>query len=237
MVTRYAKIVGLSLLMAGVSFGAAKLDISTTLFDFGVIPQNGKVSHAFVIRSTGTDSLRITNVKPGCGCTKAPLSKEVIAPGDSTELEIIFTSSPSYRGESQKTTSVTCNDDERGTFSVRFKAKFNVAPDSAQPLQLSPWNVDWPLADRAKEVTIAARNVSTQPVQISIVDMPRGFLTATAPTAAIAPGASAPIKLKVDPQFRGDSFEKSITIECSDSAKTRFSVPIVLGKPTAQATK
>ena len=46
----------------------ARLEIDETSFDFGYIPQVCKVAHTYVMRASGTDSLKILNVKPGCGC-------------------------------------------------------------------------------------------------------------------------------------------------------------------------
>lgn len=43
----------------------AKVDVAQTDFDFGFIPSDAYVSHAFWLRSTGLDSLRILSVKPG----------------------------------------------------------------------------------------------------------------------------------------------------------------------------
>jgi hypothetical protein len=51
----------------------AKVYIEETNFDFGYIPGGEVVSHSYYLHSRGTDSLKILNVKPGCGCTKAPL--------------------------------------------------------------------------------------------------------------------------------------------------------------------
>lgn len=43
----------------------AKAFITETDFNFGYIPNNATVSHAFVVHSVGSDSLRILRVKPG----------------------------------------------------------------------------------------------------------------------------------------------------------------------------
>jgi len=226
------------LLTCGLSaaFAGAKLDIASTTFDFGVIPQVGKVSHTYYMKSTGSDSLRILGIKPACGCTKAPLEKEVVAPGDSTGVELIFTSSEAYRGRTEKKATVTCNDDERGSFLLRFTAKFNTVPDSARPIQLDPWSLEIAEAERAREMSIAVKNVSDQPLTLKTASLPLGFLKVTLPTAPIAPNGTATVKVQVDPKCKANAFEKSFTIECSDVQTTHFTVPVVLGKPTTAST-
>ena len=41
------------------------MTIPESVFDFGYVPQHSKISHVFWLHSTGTDSLKILNVKPG----------------------------------------------------------------------------------------------------------------------------------------------------------------------------
>lgn len=214
-------------------FAQARLEIDETNFDFGYIPQVCKVAHSYVMRASGTDSLKILNVKPACGCTKAPIKKEVVAPGDSTAVELIFTSIETYRGVVQKTATVTCNDDARGTFSIRFKTTINTDPDSARPAQLSPWNVDFSEATRSKEVDITVNNVSNEPITLALVSYPFEFINVTLPSGDIAPGKTGVIKVKIAPGCKESSFEKSFTFTTGRAADSkRYTVPVVLGKPT-----
>ncbi|MBU0982709.1 MAG: DUF1573 domain-containing protein [candidate division Zixibacteria bacterium] len=53
-------------LLAVASANAApRLTVPVSEFDFGYVPQNSNVSHTFWLHSTGDDTLRILNVKPG----------------------------------------------------------------------------------------------------------------------------------------------------------------------------
>ena len=45
--------------------GAPRLTMDESTFDFGFTPQNSTISHVFLLRSTGDDTLRILSVKPG----------------------------------------------------------------------------------------------------------------------------------------------------------------------------
>ena len=42
-----------------------KMSLPESVFEFGYVPQNSKISHVFWIHSTGTDSLKIVKVTPG----------------------------------------------------------------------------------------------------------------------------------------------------------------------------
>lgn len=215
----------------------AQLDIDDTHFFFGWIPNVCKVSHSYVMRSTGKDSLKILSVKPGCGCTKAPIEKEIVAPGDSTAVELIFTSAKEYYGSVQKTATVTCNDDARGTFQLRFKCLINTQPDTVKPAQLTPWMIDYTTADKAKENTVVVKNVSDKPLTLSLVSNPIKFLAITLPTGPIAPGKSGTIKVKILPTVNVTEFEKSFTFATGpETDAPRYTVPVTFNRP-AESTE
>jgi hypothetical protein len=52
-------------IIAGAAIAAPRLTINDSMFDFGYVPQNSKVSHIFWLYSTGDDSLKIVRVTPG----------------------------------------------------------------------------------------------------------------------------------------------------------------------------
>ena len=69
-----------------------QMQLSEDYFDFGFLPGDARVSHIFWLKNVGNDSLEIKRIQPGCGCTKAPLRKRLIAVDDSAKIEIIFSS-------------------------------------------------------------------------------------------------------------------------------------------------
>ena len=56
-------------------------------FNWGkVTPQDGRLAGQVYMTNTGTETMTITKVKPGCSCTSDSLEKDVLAPGDTTKL-------------------------------------------------------------------------------------------------------------------------------------------------------
>ena len=49
----------------GIADAQPKMSIPNSIFDFGFVPQNSKISHVFWLHSTGTDTLKILKVTPG----------------------------------------------------------------------------------------------------------------------------------------------------------------------------
>ena len=60
--------------------------------NFGQITEGQKVSTTFKFYNTGSDSVTLTEVKAGCGCTIPKWPKYAIAPGDSAEIMVTFNS-------------------------------------------------------------------------------------------------------------------------------------------------
>lgn len=100
--------------------------------DWGkVLQDNGPLKTKIKIKNTGDKLLEIYGVKPGCGCTTAPIDKKLIDPGDvatvSVELKIEKDSGPITKG-----IEFTTNDPKNDRISYLLKANVKV------PLEVFP---------------------------------------------------------------------------------------------------
>ena len=227
-----------TLTLGGIAFAQeaksanAKVFIEETTFDFGYIPGGEVVSHSYYLHSRGTDSLKILNVKPGCGCTKAPLKKDVVAVGDSANVELVFTSSKGGRGTVSKSATVTCNDNDRSNFQLTFKGITYDSPDSLRPLSLSNATIKIDAKARAKEAKLVVKNVSETNVRIHLVSHPSDYLKIDVPDSEIKPGKEKEIKIRINPLVNEEEFKKSFTFGVNDSAGTHYTIPVLLTKAT-----
>ncbi|MBD3258867.1 DUF1573 domain-containing protein, partial [candidate division GN15 bacterium] len=80
----------LVLATAGPILAQPAVSIGDGTMNFGRVYQKQTVTHHFWVRATGSDTVHITEIYPGCGCTEIPLEDSTIAPGDSIPLGIIF---------------------------------------------------------------------------------------------------------------------------------------------------
>ena len=69
---------------------APRLVCAEATFDFGSSQNTQEVRHVFVLKNEGSAPAIIERVRPGCGCTKAEASTNVIAPGGVGNVAIIF---------------------------------------------------------------------------------------------------------------------------------------------------
>lgn len=88
------------------------MEISPMEFDFGNIPKEVPVTTTFTIKNTGDKPLIVQDAKASCGCTVPKKPEEPIAPGESEEMEVTFTSKPNQAGQTiSKNITITANVD------------------------------------------------------------------------------------------------------------------------------
>lgn len=154
------------------------------------------------------------------------MKKQELAVGDSTELEIIF-STGQRRGPASKSPSIQTNEGPPQR-RVTIRANVIAQPDSTYPVVIKPYRV---YVSRAGEVEVDeskfnVSNVSDQDLEVSVVGQPPGYFQLDIPKTVKA-GESIECLVKVNPEFLADAFEKAITLEFSDLAHTRFTIPVV----------
>ncbi len=117
-----------------------KMEILNPEFDWGICTQRVNINHIFWIKSVGDETLRITHIKPGCGCTKAPIQDSVLAPGDSTMLQITM-NTRAFRGNTVKKPKITTNASDK---SVELRLILEPMPDATEirPVTVSSLKLD-----------------------------------------------------------------------------------------------
>jgi hypothetical protein len=98
---------------------APVIDFSTRVFEFGEITEGTKVEYLFKIMNKGKSDLLIRSVKASCGCTAANPTSNVVKPGTSTDLKVIFDSTAKL-GMQNKTITIISNDPNTSTSILRI---------------------------------------------------------------------------------------------------------------------
>jgi len=218
----------ISVLVGNVLAAEPAIDMPEHVFNFGFVSRKVEVTHPFIIRNTGEDSLHILEVKPGCSCTQAPLEKSSLAPGDSTYTEIIFNTGR-YTGTIVKNTSIKSADQPL----QRIQIKAFVLPNrrEGRPLAIKPMEVD--LDEHRPDdpsqpwaVRITVRNNGDEPVSIRTVATPTEFFEIFVPHETVPPDSTAYLELKLDDRILNRALKKSFTIAVDDSAATRYTVAV-----------
>ena len=217
----------------------AKITFDEESFNFGFVPQgNTKLIHKFHLKNTGTDTLRITRVRPTCGCTAAPLEKKVLAPGEETYIKVIFRTR-GYKRRTTKAVKVMSNDPNRPIVSLRFTANFDTTRwndvSKGPRIKQDPLILDLGKGkDFKSKATVVIRNLSDKKLTLKVVDYTDDVLKEVKLKKTTLKGNG---KVKLQVKVRDDydinkPVQASITIAAYDksgSEVTRITIPVVGG--------
>ncbi|TAL68083.1 MAG: DUF1573 domain-containing protein [Bacteroidetes bacterium] len=90
-----------------------------------VKPKESPLNAKIQLKNAGTDTLVISNVKPGCGCTTAPLDKSKLGPNEVGTLDVKLNIS-NRPGAVTKTISISSNDPKTPNSTLFLKAEVQV---------------------------------------------------------------------------------------------------------------
>ena len=153
------------------------------------------------------------------------MEKDVIAVGDSTRLEIIF-STKRYRGQSRKRPNIQTNEGPPDKY-VSISANVVQRPDSTYPIIINPYKIDMSqfTKKKIKKAKFKITNVSDQKLNLSMVALPKELMEIKLPKS-IDPGKTAEAEVKLHKDKLEESFHKSFTFEMDDEESSRFTIPI-----------
>lgn len=160
-------------LMSTFAFAQPKLELECgSTYDWGKIKAKDSPAKANIkFFNKGDEMLKIYGVKPGCGCTTAPLDKDSIQPGDYATLSVSLRIS-SYTGAVSKSITIRSNDPEKRTTILYIKAQVMRA------ITLSPRFMNFAKAfvGETSNAKITVSNSTDKDITIKEIEIsPEGF--------------------------------------------------------------
>jgi hypothetical protein len=149
--------------------------------DWGRLDPKQTTEPAFELKATipvanvGTDTLKILDVHPSCGCTTAPILDSVLAPGEETAIEVSMVA-PITNGRITKYITITTNEPVDAAHSLEITA------DIQRPVQLSGsyigFNKGFAGSEIQGEFSISNKSPDTLLISDGIVEYDGRFVTA-----------------------------------------------------------
>jgi len=115
---------------------AGCLEVCEALHDFGEIWDVAPVRYIYQLRNPSAKSISIVEMRPGCSCTKATLSKYTIAPGETIDLDVTF-NPRGMTGRQTKDVSLVTTDPAAQIVKVAFTSMIKVFA-SSNPRFINP---------------------------------------------------------------------------------------------------
>jgi len=149
----------------------------------------------------------------------------VLAVGDSTRLEIIF-STKTYRTRVTKRPRITTNEGQEASF-VEITAQVTPRPDSTYPIIIGPYKLDLSqYTDKViSEKEFELHNISDQELQIKLIDWAHEYFKVDMPES-IKPDQTVRGKIVLKDAALEENFTKSLTFEVNDQKNTRYTIPV-----------
>jgi len=206
------------------SNSSPRIELSEKSWDFGHVPREIKVSHIFLIKNSGTDTLVISRVRSDCGCTHTPLSKSRVPPNQTAELELIF-NPLKFRGQISKAVSIVCNDTSGSSTDIAFTAQVGLENPM---VKLNPQGILFGELTPAQKLTknVRVRNTSGTAISISVVQNPRDFIVCQIEKTELSADESADIYFHTNPPLPTGLFRTSLTLDFIGSDKIRCTIPV-----------
>lgn len=104
-----------------VSQPAELIKANVTNYDFGKIVQGKPVTYDFIITNTGTEALKLDDVHASCGCTTPLWSKDAIAPGATSKINVGF-NALAY-GPFEKTITIAYNNGQSKLLTIKGEVR------------------------------------------------------------------------------------------------------------------
>lgn len=203
----------------------ARLEISEYHWEFGDVPAGVKVQHNFVLKNTGTDPLEIPKVRSSCGCSTAPLLKNRLEPGETTDLVLTFNTG-NYRGKVQKTLTVHSSDPDNEQVKLTFAATVSNPDLKVEPEPQKVNFVQLYFGEKSKK-KVALINKTEAPLKLTLVESPvDDFLKLKMKEEMLKPGESLEAEVELSKEAPLGAFKSSFTVEASGGEIQRVTIPI-----------
>jgi hypothetical protein len=137
-------------------------------YDWGKVkPKDSPLKTKVLVKNTGNEDLKILNVKPSCGCTAAPIDKNILKPNETATIDLSFNVG-NNPGVNSKTLTITSNDPSNGTKIFRLQAEL-VKPVTFSPSQYFTF-ANLKVGTEATS-TLTIENISGKEIKISDIDI------------------------------------------------------------------
>ncbi len=140
----------------------ARLEALEPNYNFGCIHSDNikTISHTFVLRNTGEETLIISKVRPSCGCTSAVASANQIAPGATATVTATLNPKGKY-GNQTITVRINSNDPDNASQVLRMSGTI-LSAWRILPLQLDMGGMG-KVQSITKEIKVTSQYLKEEP--------------------------------------------------------------------------
>jgi hypothetical protein len=189
------------------------IQFQSKVYDYGKIKEaDGAAKCVFSFTNIGNDTLKVTAVRPSCGCTASDYTKEPILPGGSGKVEATYNAA-GRPGQFNKAITVTTNDPDnqsivltiKGEVIPKAKSKADEYPNKIGNLYFKTNHLAFQdmKENEVKIDTFKLYNNGTKEMNIKFNELP-AFLKADIKDPVVKPDMESMIIVTYDAKVRAD---------------------------------
>lgn len=188
--------------------------------DFGTVWVGPVLKHSFTIENKGEAPLRITKVRPSCGCTIAGPYPKMIEPGQSGSFPFSVHSNK-LRGRFEKGITIKSNDPANPNFRLRLRGEVK------RYVELTPSAINFGklYGDEPMEKVIKIKNNTDEPIQVEL-----GTQLKTenfkAEVVASEAGKAYELHVRAEPPYKPGTIREILLLKTSNENQRRISVNV-----------
>jgi hypothetical protein len=199
-----------------------------TTRDFGKVKQGDILTHEFVFKNEGPDTLVVERVETTCGCTAALVSADKIDPGKEGKIKVSL-DTHAYSGRMTRYVYVISNDRDNPRRELSVTADIQVPP--MPKIELDKYNIDLGLSleGEAPAAKVVIRNVGELELQVEMAHEQIHFLSrgnGLQFPLSIPAGKSVEVEFRFQPQTRVGSLRDYVIVRSNDTYRSTQTVYI-----------
>ena len=187
-----------------------RIHFETTQPDFGRARKGELVKYTYNFTNTGDRVLHVTNVTPGCGCTRAGDWTKEVEPGKSGIIPIQLNTA-NFQGHVTKFVTVTCDDKSVPNGMIQLMLKGEIWT----PIEVSPQYLNFMVPADAPSGSgrVSITNQTEQPLYLSDAKCSNPAFTAELQTNA--PGRGYSLVINRVPPLKPGVAQTQVTLKTS----------------------
>ena len=194
--------------------------------DFGKMEQGEVLTHIFVFKNEGDETLKIKKVTTSCGCTAVMLFKEEIAPGEEGEIKITF-NTKGFEGKNTKYINVESNDPAQPRKRLTVSAEIEIPPRPRIFLDRYAIDLGLILGNEEIQARTKVKNRGELELRVNCTHKRASFFSGgekiTFPLK-IAAGKEAEVEIRIPPSKRKGVMREYVVIKSNDPLKPNISL-------------
>jgi len=194
-------------------------------FDFGDIPTNAVLYNGFWVKSIGTDTVVIDEIKTGCSCAVSNIKSDRIPPGDSLLIDLEWDIS-NNRNAIFRSIQIYYNG-KPDPIRLSLKGQIKQSFDNVIPLLIKPYRFEFGQTIRKDIDSIQFTFTNTYPLdyEIKVISAISDQYTIDYPKS-IKANESASGYIKLNEKYTDVPWQASITFSINDKDNTNITIPI-----------